>query len=156
MFSQEINLTNLQDNFSPLPELSEDELFAMEREVIGFLINKNPLTNFQDIIANKATKKIGEINNDDVGKNLILAGIISGRKVIKTKKDNSDMAFINLYDETGSIEVIAFPKTFAKLKAVLAMNRVIIFKGKVNDRDSRLSVLMENAVDLELYKKQSS
>ena len=66
------------------------------------------------------------------------------------------MAFINLYDETGSIEVIAFPKTFAKLKAVLAMNRVIIFKGKVNDRDSRLSVLMENAVDLELYKKQSS
>lgn len=155
LFSQDVDLGKIKDSFKEILELSEDELFAMEREVIGFLINKNPLTNYQNIITKKATKKIGEINNEDTGKMLILAGIISGRKVIKTKKDNSEMAFITVYDETGSIEVIAFPRTYAKLRSVLAINRVIIFKGKVNDRDGRLSVLMENAVDLELYKKQN-
>ena len=86
LFAQDVDLNKLKDDFPLLPELSEDELYAMEREVIGFLINKNPLNNYQSIIAQKITKKIGEITQEDNGKFLILAGIVSGKKIIKTKK----------------------------------------------------------------------
>ena len=125
----------------------------MEKEVIGFLITKNPLLKFENLIKKKITKKIGDINQEDVDKTHILAGIISGKKIIKTKKDNHEMAFINLFDETGSLECVVFPKLFARLRDFLSINKVILLKGKINDRDGRLSILIDNAVDLDKVSK---
>jgi DNA polymerase-3 subunit alpha len=149
LFSEDLTNKHLKDNFNEVPEFTEDELFDMERDVIGFLITKNPLLKYKKIIDAKVTKKIGDIHYEDVNNTYILAGIISGRKVFKTKKDNSDMAFLNLFDETGTIEIIVFPRTYAKLKDFLTINKVILLKGKVNDRDGRLSLVMENAINLE-------
>jgi len=149
LFETEAKNSIPKDNFKELPELPEDDLFSMEREVIGFLIGKNPLLKFQKIIDKKVTKKIGEITIDDVNKPLIIAGIISGKKALKTRKDNSEMAVITVFDETGSIEIVVFPKSFEKLRSILMINRVVMLKGKVNDREGRLGLIMENAVDLE-------
>jgi len=149
LFTQSVSTEHLKDNFLTIDEVSEDEIFDMEKEVIGFLISKNPLKKFEALITKKATKKIGEVNESDKNKTIIIAGLISGKKLIKTKKDNSEMAFINIFDETGSIEVVVFPRSFAKLKTIFNINSVILLKGKVNDRDGRLSVLLENAVCLD-------
>ena len=140
---------SMKDNFHVIDEFSEEDLFSMEREVIGFLIGKNPLLKFKNLIAKKCTHKIGEITTKDIGKSVIIAGILSAKKSLKTKKDNSEMSVIQIFDETGTIEVVVFPKTYIKVKQTLSINRIIMLKGKVNDRESRLSVLMENAVDLE-------
>jgi len=137
------------DNFKMIPEFSEEELFNMEREVIGFLIGKNPLNKFRKIIDEKITKKIGDLTSSDNNKSVILAGIISGKKTLKTKKDNQEMAIIQVFDETGNVEVVIFPKTFAQLKPIININKIILFKGKVIDRDNRLNVIMEKAIDLE-------
>ncbi len=152
LFNQNVDTQNLIDGFNETPEFSEDELFTMEREVIGFLITKNPLVKYKKIIALKVTKKIGDINPEDANKTCIIAGIISGKKSLKTKRDNADMAFINLFDETGSVEIVVFPKSYAKLKSFLQINRVIMLKGKINDREGRLSVILDNAIDLETVK----
>lgn len=140
---------NHQDNFVHIDEFSEDDLFTMEREVIGFLIGKNPMLKFMTLINKKITKHIGEINHEDVEKQLILAGIVSGKRMLKTKKDNSEMAIIQIFDDTGTIEIVVFPKTFEKLKTILNINKILLLKGRVNDREGRLGVILENAVDLE-------
>jgi len=140
------------DNFKVLNELSETDLMAMEKEVIGFLITKNPLSMHQVIIKKKITRKIGEITADDINTDQIIAGIVSGKKVIKTKKNNQEMAFLTLFDETGSIELIVFPKLYEKLKDILAIGRILLMKGKINDKDGKLSVILDNAVDLDKVK----
>ena len=155
LFGQQSPQAKLKDSFTPVEDFNEDEILQMEKEIIGFLITKNPLLKFEGIIKKKVTKKIGDISQEDVNKTYILAGIVSAKKIIKTKKNNSEMAFINLFDETGSIECVIFPKLFARLRDVIAINRVIMFKGKVNDRDGRLSVLIDNAVDLDNVSQQS-
>lgn len=149
LFSEDASKQVLKDGFTELPPLTEDQVFQMEKEVIGFLISKNPLQRYQKTIEKKATKKIGDIQPEDSGKTVIIGGIISGRKIIKTKKDNSDMAFVNMFDETGSIEVVVFPRSFVQLQDVFVMNKVVLLKGRVNDRDGRLSIVVENAVDLD-------
>lgn len=146
LFNQNIDSKSLKDHFKKIEEFSEDDLFTMEKEVIGFLISKNPLDKFKNIIEKKSTKRIGEINKEDAKKTHILVGLISSRKIIKTKKDNQEMAFITLFDETGSIEAVFFPRTFAKLKDFIKINNVIILKGTVADRDDRVSILVENAM----------
>ncbi|OGK17369.1 DNA polymerase III subunit alpha [Candidatus Roizmanbacteria bacterium RIFCSPHIGHO2_01_FULL_39_12c] len=148
LFSRNDDADKKEDVFTKVEDFSEDEILQMEKEVIGFLITKNPLLKFADIIKKKSTKKIGDISFEDVDKTHILAGIVSGRKVIKTKRDNSEMVFINLFDETGSIEGVVFPRLFARVRDFLQINRVIMLKGKVNDREGRISILIDNAVAL--------
>ncbi len=138
----------LVDDFTELKEFSEDEIFAMEKEVIGFLINKNPLEKFKEIVEKKATKKIGEISKDDLNEKLVLVGIISGKKIIKTKKNNDEMAFVTLFDETGSVETVVFPNLYQKLSNVLSINQVLIFKGSVTEKDDRISLIMDVAMKL--------
>lgn len=149
LFETSIDSSLKKDDFKLLPEFSEEELFAMEKEVIGFLIGKNPLSKFKKIIDEKITKKIGDLTEEDNNKSVILAGVISGKKVIKTKKDNNEMAIIQVFDETGNVEVVIFPKVFAKIKSFIGINKIILFKGKVSQRDNRLNIILENAVDLE-------
>lgn len=138
-----------EDNFSEIPELTEMEICTYEKEVIGFLISRNPLDTYKGVIDKKITKKIGELVLEDVKKVVVLAGIVTGKKVVKTKKDNAEMSFLNINDQSGSLEVVVFPKIYAKLKDILNVNKVILFKGVVSDRDGSVSVMMDNAVDLE-------
>ncbi len=139
----------LTDDFKPVPEFDEDELFRMEREVIGFLIGKNPMAKFKTIIEKKTTKKIGEVTIQDANKSVILAGLISGKKIVKTKKNNEEMTILQVFDESGTIELVVFPRSYATLKSFLNINRIIMFKGKVNEREGRIGIILENAVDLE-------
>ncbi len=140
------------DSFESLEEFSEDELIAMEREVIGFLLTKNPLTKYKAIMDQKVTKKIGELQHDDTNKTYVMGGVVSGKKLVKTKKDNSEMAILTVFDETGSTEVVVFPSLYARLKNIFTPSAPILFKGKVNDRDGRLGIILDNAVNLDRIK----
>ena len=58
------------------------------------------------------------------------------------------MAFVSLYDETGSIECIVFPKTYALSPKLWQDSIPILFKGKVDQKDDEISIIIEKAVDL--------
>ena len=149
LFFDEAAENDIVDNFEKVPEYTETELIVYEKEVLGFLLTRNPLDRFREIIAAKVNKSLGDISEEDNGKMVIIAGIISAFKIVKTKKNNDDMAFLNLYDDSGSMEITVFPKTFAKLRGLMAMNKVLLMKGKVSLRQDTVSVMLENAVDLE-------
>lgn len=149
LFDQESTRLNMTDDITPVADFNEDEILQMEREVIGFLITKNPLDKYRSVIDKKITKKIGDITAEDVNKTHIIAGIVSGRKTIKTKKDNAEMGFVSMFDESGSIECVIFPKSYTRLSDLFLINRVVLLKGKINERDGRLSVLVDNAVGLD-------
>ncbi len=155
LFHAEQSLTDVKDAFTELPEFSEEESFQIEKDVIGFLITKNPLNKYRTLISQKTTKKIGDISLDDNSKDVIIAGIVSGKKTFKTRRDNAEMAFINLFDETGSVEVVVFPRSFAKLKDIIAINSVIMLKGKVNEKEGRLNVICDQAVSLDRIRNAS-
>lgn len=138
------------DTFAHLDELSDAQLIAIEKEVLGFLVTKNPLDRFREIIDQKVKRKLNSIRTEDSKERLILAGMINSVKVVKTKKDNADMAFLSVSDETGTIEVTVFPKAYKKLQRFMLPHKVILFKATVSTRNGELSLLMENAVDLEV------
>ncbi|QQG43837.1 MAG: DNA polymerase III subunit alpha [Candidatus Roizmanbacteria bacterium] len=145
LFGQENTVNQAKDDFVEVEEFSEEELNSMEKEIIGFLITKNPLTQFKQIMDKKVNKKIGDLQPSDANKTYILGGVVSGKKIIKTKKDGQEMAFFNLFDETGSLEGVLFPRIYQKLKNMIAINNVVLIKGKVNDREGRISILVDNA-----------
>ena len=147
LFSQEETQVLVDDELSD-EEFTESELVPIEKEVIGFSINRNQLKQYAKLIEKKIQRKLGEISSEDVGKTFIMAGSISLIKNVVTKKNNEPMAFVTLYDETGSVDCIVFPKTYAKTSRVWQENTAILFKGKIDERDEGLNIIIEKAIDL--------
>lgn len=131
-----------------LDEFSDSELVTYEKEVLGFPLSKNPLYQYRAIIDKKITKKIGELSNDDINKTHILGGTISQVKDVVTKKSNSKMAFVLVFDETGSIEGVVFPRVYADTKAVWKENTPILVKGRIEEKQNVLTIIVEKAVDM--------
>jgi DNA polymerase-3 subunit alpha len=136
------------DELPEIPKATNIELIEMEKEVLGFAINKNPLEQYEAIINKKTNKKIGEITVDDIDQSYIIAGSVSRIKKVTTKKNNSEMAFVTIFDETGSIEIIVFPKLYKTTQAMWTANTPVLLKGKVDEKEDSLYIIADNAVDL--------
>ena len=77
-----------------------------------------------------------------------MVGIITGR-TIKQTKNKENMAFITLEDETGTIELVVFPKNFEKYADALVVENVISAFGQVSVReDEPHKILLANAENL--------
>lgn len=125
----------------PMPEATMAEKLAWEKELLGLYISGHPL----DLYTEKV-KSIGQIakakESLKAGIITIVCGVIENIHVIKTKND-SEMAFLKITDKSGSMEAVAFPKTFEKYKDILVADTCIAIKGKISERNGAMSILAE-------------
>ena len=78
---------------------------------------------------------------------VVLLGLISHRKEILTRK-GTKMAFLQLEDLTGSIEVIFFPSTYQIFREkTFSKNPVLVF-GELNKRDQKVKCVASSLESL--------
>lgn len=121
--------------FKSLPEWSDKEKLEKEREVIGFYISSHPLETYKKQCTwfatesfEVATEKAQKCNNEYT---TLCCGLLKTRKDIITKKGDR-MSFLQFEDMSGTAEIIAFPKTFARAEKWLSSHNVFIVKGVVD------------------------
>lgn len=113
------------------------ENLNLENEVLGIMLSDNPLKYHKEKL-----NELGVISVEDAKEkwgNCTIAGIVTHIKTIKTKKNNTPMAFIKIIDEVGEIEVTIFPELFANNINLIVKNNILIIKGRYersNDRES--------------------
>lgn len=113
--------------------MTEDEMMSKEYELLGYYLTRHPLDNYTSKLA--SVDKIGDLAEYPSGRSVNVCGIIIECKVIQTKAGKS-MAFLNLEDLTGRIEVVIFPNTYEKVKHLLKTNALIELSGKVEVEES--------------------
>ncbi len=129
-------------------EYSKEMKLAFEKEVLGVYISGHPLeeylTMWQKHITNKtADFVLDEESNATVVQDnatAVIGGIIAERK-IKYTKNEKVMAFLQLEDLVGSVEVIVFPKTYEKYGNLLVEDNKVFIKGRVSveeEKDGKL------------------
>jgi len=129
-------------NYPNLPEFESNILLSMEKEMLGLYITGNPLKQFEKILKEKVTfyskdKIIDETYDGKTlydGKQIVVAGIIN-KISKKITKNNSMMAFVQLEDLYGSLEIIVFPKTYENSKNLLIEDSKVIIEGKLTIRE---------------------
>ncbi|MEK7165184.1 MAG: OB-fold nucleic acid binding domain-containing protein, partial [Patescibacteria group bacterium] len=131
------------DNLPEVEEFSKAELLRFEKELLGFYLTEHPLTPLLSKISNKVSHNIGDIALSDVGSVVVVGGIVMHVKKIITKSGSHEMAFVKLSDLTGSIELVVFPRTYAQNRALWGTDTVIVVKGKVDEKDNRMTILVE-------------
>ncbi|MCB9812772.1 MAG: DNA polymerase III subunit alpha [Pseudomonadales bacterium] len=134
----------LEDTFPKLPEYPQQELLSFEKELLGLYLTDHPLAHQLTAVSKSANKKIEDLD-ESIHKDKVFqfGGLLTNVRNITTKKMGKNMAFAKLEDDTGSIDIVIFPKTFEKYSNIIHDNAVIMIKAKVDERDGELQLLVD-------------
>lgn len=115
--------------FLPLvDDLTDEEKADDEYESLGYFISHNPLEKYRNKLLSLAP--ISQLIDVAEGSHIRLGGLITNLKEITTKK-KKQMAFFDLEDLAGRVEVVVFPSFYAKDKRFFEKNKPVQISGKL-------------------------
>lgn len=129
-----------------LPEADEmvmDKLLMFEKELLGFYLHEPLFIGKLNRIEELIEIKINDISDEHLNKKVRLGGVITEAKRVTTKRTGSEMAFIKIFDKSGEIECVVFPKTYSEKKDILNKEEVVLCYGRIDKRDEKYSLIVE-------------
>lgn len=135
----------------PLPSVTpftKEQALAFEKEFLGFYLTEHPLAQVFASLTASGVSPISRVTLETVGQSIEVCGIISTVKKISTKNGNNEMAFVKIHDLSGTIELVVFPKVFEKTRALWLKDLAVRVTGKINEKDERLTILVDIASPL--------
>lgn len=136
------NEERVVDKLPEIPEFSQREILAFEKELLGFYLTAHPMADLLKEVEKKAKYRIVDLE-PYIKTSVVVGGIITKIKKIVTRNGNNEMAFARLEDSTGSIELVIFPKVFAQTRNIWNPDCVVLVAGKLDNRDDRLNLLVD-------------
>lgn len=153
--AEQMSSSMRSDNMPEVAPFSKDILATMEKEMLGVYITEHPLQEYWDIIDRVSTVTSDELLhalNDEEGTpafkdgdSAALVGIINSKRTLITKS-NKMMAFIQLEDLVGIVEVIVFPNVYDRYSQLIAEDRIIGVKGKINFKEDELPKIIADSL----------
>ena len=138
VFDAETDSSNSYALARPLPPIDEwqqTQILQFERELTGFYITAHPLTQHAEAIRLLSTHTTATLHEAHEGREVKICGVIGSIKVTTTKKGNR-MAYVQLEDLQGLVEVIVFPELFQNCSEFLSTDTVVQAMGTVDHMDS--------------------
>lgn len=130
--------------FKDIPEFTARQLLLLEKEASGMYLSGHILDDFDKNVRSYNPDSISEIllsfsDSNETGKykdgdRVCICGVITKRSNKMTRKGDH-MAFLDLEDRTGEIEVIVFPNVLANTGHLLSAEYVVCIKGTVTLKD---------------------
>jgi DNA polymerase-3 subunit alpha len=129
-------------------EFDKEIKLALEKELMGVYVSGHPLDDYIGLLEKNITAKASQFMVDDeTGQAaveddsvVVIGGMISG-VTIKYTKQSKAMAFINLEDLTGTVEVVIFPNSYEKARSLISEGNKVFIQGRVQveeEKDAKL------------------
>jgi DNA polymerase-3 subunit alpha len=116
-------------------ETTRKEMLAWEKELIGLYVSDHPLQPVMASLQQIVTHYSQELGEDHDGKQVVMAGIVTNVRPHQTKKGDA-MGFVSVEDLQGHQELVLFPKVWRDVKNWLALEQVVVIRGKVDAKGS--------------------
>ncbi len=97
-----------------LPDWSEKDKLAGEKEMLGFWVTGHPLDRYSDKIAELATHDSSKLEGLNKGVEVTLCGVLSG-VTRKRNKEGKPWAAMLLEDRVGTVEALLFNTNYERL-----------------------------------------
>lgn len=138
-------------------DFTDEERENFERELLGFSISAKPINELLDPLESKITAKVSELDPEELkGKEVKIGVVIRESRVILTKKNNSEMAFVKGEDTTGTVDMVVFPKLYQDVRNLLKDGKVVLISGKVESREEEVSFIVESMKEVSQTKEKLS
>ncbi len=133
----------------PVPDVEEfpkKELMLMEREMTGLYLSGHPIDDYKEAVRRAGAVSIGSVLEDFASEDgpsryhdsqhVILAGIVASYRS-RTTKTGRLMCHIQLEDDTGAIELLAFSNVLDESGGYISENSAVIVKGRISAREDK-------------------
>ena len=117
----------------PTHKIDPRQHLMWEKELLGLYVSTHPLDDFKNYFKHK-TQRIKDFTKADDGKVITVGGIVTSARKIYTK-NNDPMAFVQLETLDGDVELIVFPRVYAKFEDIWVSDNVLEIEGKINAKD---------------------
>ncbi len=130
----------------PTEEFEQPELLAAEKEAIGLFVSAHPLKPLRDALRARVDCPIAALEERRDKDWVTVGGIITEAKKIRTR-NGDHMMFATLDDLAGSVEMLVFGKALAEHEAALAVDEVVIVKGRVDHKEAGKTCLVVQSIE---------
>jgi len=134
------------ENLPQVPEWDDQTRMDYEKEALGFYFTRHPLEDFSKEIKRFATHDALSLQEVTSRRNVVISGVITNRKTMETKAGKR-MAFLELQDLKGVIEVTCFPKTFEASGDLIQTEKPVLIRG-VTESDEKDAKVIANEIIL--------
>ena len=127
----------------------------MEKETTGLYLSGHPMDQYREYARLKGAVPIGSILTDfdrEDGpreyrdtQRVSIAGVISTYKT-RTTRNNTLMAYVNLEDDTGGMELLCFSRVLEESGSYIRENSAVLATGKISVRDEKEPQLMVDSI----------
>ncbi len=126
------------DFFSkPIPEYDEDKKLYLEKMHLGLYLSVDPLERFIPVYKSGKYTLASDLQSKSSDEKVKLFGIIDSIKVVKTKQLRN-MAYVNIEDTSGIVEVIFFPNQYDIFCVEMEVGTVVEIEGTVTKKEDDL------------------
>ncbi len=134
-------------------EFSRKELLSFEKEVLGIYLSGHPLEDYIELLKEKTTANASDFVLDDEsgvatvkdGDTVTIGGLIADIQKKFTKK-NDEMAYLQIEDLAGTVEVILFPRDYNKFRPIIQQDAKAIITGRVQAEEEKSAKLIASNI----------
>jgi DNA polymerase III subunit alpha len=127
-------------------EFEQAELLAVEKEAIGLFISAHPLKPLREALRARTDCPLAALAERRDKDWVTVGGIIVEAKRIRTR-NGDPMMFATLDDLAGSVEMLVFGKALAEYESALAVDEVVLVKGRVDHKEAGKTCLIVQSVE---------
>ncbi len=126
-------------HYPDVGEYDKGTLLSFEKEVLGVYISGHPL----DDVAESWRKNVTAVTSDFYVDEE--TGMVTS-KTVKSTKNNKMMAFLQLEDLMGTVEVIVFPNDYERHQSELAEEAKLYIRGRVSASEDQQAKLIAEKI----------
>jgi DNA polymerase III subunit alpha len=141
--------------YPDVPPFTRSQRLKEERELLGVYLSGHPLDQFAHLVNRPEVHAVSSLADCARDQTVKVVGMIVEERRIQTKK-GEPMAFVTLEDKTAQVEMVVFPKVYAKHADLLARERIVVVEARVDHQDDAVKLLASRMWDAEALPRPST
>lgn len=145
-------------DYPDIPEWESQDLLSREKSVLGVYVSGHPFEQYAHLFRDctfhcgmladyEEDEETGDKTYTQIksGQGASMGGIVAGIKKINTRS-GATMAFVTVEDLYGSVECLAFPNVYERIKSELRQDNVVRVTGKIDISPDKLPVIIVDSI----------
>ncbi|MBS1643613.1 MAG: error-prone DNA polymerase [Bacteroidetes bacterium] len=128
-----------------LPEMSLPEQVIQDYSTTSLSLKAHPISFLREQMLLMQMVSANNLTYEPNGKKVKVAGLVLVRQRPSTA---SGVCFITLEDETGVINIIVFPKLFARFRKAIMFSTVLLVEGRIQREGTVTHVIASRCADM--------
>ncbi|MCI0400656.1 MAG: DNA polymerase III subunit alpha [Gammaproteobacteria bacterium] len=142
------NEVPVPSRFVIVPEWSDTERLAGEKETLGLYLTGHPIDRYEAELGAITTSRLVELKLMP-NHNVVVAGLVMALRTRNSRRGR--IAFVSLDDRTARMELTVYSDVFQQYRNLLVKDRLLVIEGSVgvNDDSGHYSITANKIYDID-------